>query len=39
MIGPIAILFYDKSKSNSIELRNLFYGCRYIQGWCASFNF
>jgi len=27
MIGPIAILFYDKSKSKSIELGNLFYGC------------
>jgi len=26
MIGPIAILFYDKSKSNSIEFGNLFYG-------------
>jgi len=27
MVGPIAILFYDKSTNNSIEFKNLFYGC------------
>jgi len=30
MIGPIAILFYDTSKSNNIEFGNLFYGCGIV---------